>query len=811
MRHFLHSFRAIWISATIIALIELSCWIFARPQQLAASNFLELAYLKKENTSKVYIQARTQLTLGLHPAIVQVGDSSGMHGVMPVVLDKYLDGLRYVNDGFAGDVGYFGHFDVAKTVLNHSNSVKAVVFYVTPLAKPAFYGDAARTLERSIYSSFIGPWNGFVTPTMGHRIGVTNLVYYGELNDQIPHGITGFFGNIDLRESFLTQRGFFPREMAFPERDPLPTGECSFAPWFTPLPDGQKAFDYFYAGLEKMAELARARNIRLMVVFNPVPCHEGKNVGTLTIKRELARFRKDYPDVVIPFPFITTWPPERFIDSWHFISWAAKINSERLGPEVARMMKDPKFTGVQPQSVGELDAELAKARHEVERPASCEEPARTDTEAVKNGVFTNCIGLRFVTLPAGRFIMGSCGSETDCPTGAIPDIAARREEMSAHPVVVKEPFQMTETPITIAQFQKFLDSPQATNDDEKTDYLSIDKPFLAVNLSGGDQRPVTMVTWENAVAFARWLNKIKPASDKGTYRLPSEAEWEYAARSGSQAAFWWGADPGVDMANCLGCTVRFGGKIAPVAWFMPNLFGLYDMNGNVWGWTEDCYRGWYGSGEADSRAYEQPECTSRSLRGGGADMPGPYWSRAASRFSDTPTSRSDTIGFRVVRDVDPSDPSAVPVQPAHIVSDGQPLASSDNSGSPAKAFDNDKATFWLSAEHGAQIKDHAWIGYKFAKPMKVGWIRIDQTNNPPFREDLVRVESSNDGETWTPALPEPVHLVGTTDWIYLPSSSPASMWRVVAADDSTPPRDTWAVIELGFYVRDGDIHAGNSR
>jgi len=148
LRHFLHSFRAIWISATIIALIELSCWIFARPQQLAASNFLELAYLKKENTSKVYIQARTQLTLGLHPAIVQVGDSSGMHGVMPVVLDKYLDGLRYVNDGFAGDVGYFGHFDVAKTVLNHSNSVKAVVFYVTPLAKPAISTKMAPTHGR---------------------------------------------------------------------------------------------------------------------------------------------------------------------------------------------------------------------------------------------------------------------------------------------------------------------------------------------------------------------------------------------------------------------------------------------------------------------------------------------------------------------------------------------------------------------------------------------------------------------------------------------------------------------------------------
>ena len=810
MRALFYSFRAVLIAAAIIGAVELSCWIFAGREPLAASNFLELAYLKVENSSKIALMSRTRWTISLHPDILQVGDSSGLHGSMPRVIDTYLGGLNYVSDSFGADVGYLGHYNVAETVVDRVSSVKAIVLYVTPLAKPAFYGNAGRDLERSIYSAFISPWQYLAPPMLSYRIGATNLLYYGELNNETPHGVTGFLGDTNWRESFFDSKGFIPREAAYHVRDPLPLGACPFANWFDRSAEGLLPFDLFYAGLEKFALLAREKKLHLMVVFNPVPCHEDNDVKTLMIERELARFRHNFPEVVMPFSLITTWPEDRYMDSWHFFSFGAKIMSDQIGPDIERMMVDPLYRGVPPQSGEQIDAELDQARHRVERPTSCEETTSTAPQEENDGGYTNCIGLHFVTLPAGHFIMGSCDSTSSCPPRALPDIHARPEEMVAHPVSIARPFQISESPVTIEQFQVFLKSPQALADDVATDVLAIDPLFLNAN-EVDSHRPVTMVSWNNAQAFVQWLNEVKAPSDKGIYRLPTEAEWEYAARSDSQTAYWWGAEPETDMADCLGCTERFGGKPAPVASFMPNLFGLYDMNGNVWEMVEDCYRGWYGAAETDARPYERPDCNARSLRGGGADMPDPYWSRATSRLSNNPSSRTPTVGFRVVRDVDPSDPSAVPVQPAHIVSDGQPLASSDNSGSPTKAFDNDKATFWLSAEHGAQIKDHAWIGYKFAKPMKVGWIRIDQTNNPPFREDLVRVESSNDGETWTPALPEPVHLVGTTDWIYLPSSSPASIWRVVAADDSTPPRDTWAVIELGLYVRDGDIHAGNSR
>jgi formylglycine-generating enzyme required for sulfatase activity len=412
-----------------------------------------------------------------------------------------------------------------------------------------------------------------------------------------------------------------------------------------------------------------------------------------------------------------------------------------------------------------------------------------------------------VGLPAGHFIMGSCPEGGECPRGAIPDIHAREEETAAHPVSIDRAFQISETPITVAQFQTFLDSPQALADEAATDVLAINQQFLDAN-QGDRNRPVTFISWANAKAFVDWLNKIKAPSDKGIYRLPTEAEWEYAARSGSQTGFWWGGEPSLDMANCVGCTERYHGKISPVASFPPNLFGLYDMNGNVWEWMEDCYRGWYVSTATDGRAYEKPECQDRSIRGGGADYPTPYWSRATSRFFNKASSRSPTLGFRIVRNPPPEEISTQWPGPAAPITGGKPIASGDNSGSPERAFDGQTDTMWISAERGNQVKAHAWIGYQLANPKAVRWIRIQQPTNPPYRQDMVRVESSSDGISWSPAAESAFQLVGETAWIYLPKAEPARFWRLVAAaDNATAPEYAWVVVELGLYPARGDMES----
>jgi formylglycine-generating enzyme required for sulfatase activity len=172
---------------------------------------------------------------------------------------------------------------------------------------------------------------------------------------------------------------------------------------------------------------------------------------------------------------------------------------------------------------------------------------------------------------------------------------------------------------------------------------------------GMGDRPVIFVSWIDAQAYALWLRKKtgKP------YRLPSEVEWEYAARAGSTAAYSFGGSK-VDLCRCgngadLSTPPDMDWKndtcndhyfhTAPVGSFQPNAFGLYDMHGNVWEWVDDCYTPSY-------PADEQQESNSckRSLRGG-SWYNGPTHLRSADRNGELPTLKTDQIGFRVALDL----------------------------------------------------------------------------------------------------------------------------------------------------------------
>jgi formylglycine-generating enzyme required for sulfatase activity len=134
------------------------------------------------------------------------------------------------------------------------------------------------------------------------------------------------------------------------------------------------------------------------------------------------------------------------------------------------------------------------------------------------------------------------------------------------------------------------------------------------------------------------------------YRLLTEAEWEYSARAGTTAAYFWGADIGVNNADCNGCGSRWDNRrSAPVGSFKPNAFGLYDMSGNVWEWVEDCYHVDYSGGAPrDGSAWTSGDC-SRRVRRGGAWGYIPRILRSAARGGDSPVNRSAFVGFRLAR------------------------------------------------------------------------------------------------------------------------------------------------------------------
>ena len=166
---------------------------------------------------------------------------------------------------------------------------------------------------------------------------------------------------------------------------------------------------------------------------------------------------------------------------------------------------------------------------------------------------------------------------------------------------------------------------------------------------GRDDRPVINVSWDEAVAYAKWL---RDETDKD-YRLPKEAEWEYAARGGTGTAYWWGNDireDGEVWANCNGCGSEWDmKKTAPVDSFKENPFGLKNTAGNVWEWIQDCWHENYDGAPTDGSAWEEKAGGRRVVRGGsGTDVPG--FLRSASRYRYGADYRNATLGFRLAQD-----------------------------------------------------------------------------------------------------------------------------------------------------------------
>ena len=233
---------------------------------------------------------------------------------------------------------------------------------------------------------------------------------------------------------------------------------------------------------------------------------------------------------------------------------------------------------------------------------------------------------QMVVIPAGRFRMG-CVSGQSCLA----------YEKPVHDVRIASPFALGVNEVTFAEWDA------CESDGGCGSYRPEDHGW------GRGNRPVMNVSWENAQAYVSWLSRKTGEA----YRLPSESEWEYAARAGSSSKYSWGNNIGRDRANCVGCGSRWDdGQTAPVGSFSPNSFGLYDMHGNVWEWVADCWNGGYAGAPSEGGAWLRGDCAMRVSRGGSWDFP-PRFLRAAYRYRITTGFRSYITGFRVARTLTP--------------------------------------------------------------------------------------------------------------------------------------------------------------
>ena len=253
----------------------------------------------------------------------------------------------------------------------------------------------------------------------------------------------------------------------------------------------------------------------------------------------------------------------------------------------------------------------------LQRPANTPPmPKSASTAPARPGAPVNRIDqLRYVAIPAGTFQMGCVPGDTQC----------RPDESPRHQVTITQSFWMTRTEVPVSAYRRFIAAtakkmPQPTTANPK--WLNEDYPMSSL-------------TWNDAGNYCSWAGG----------RLPTEAEWEYAARGGTEGNIYeWGDSPEGGRANAFSrAGVDFWELLAPVASFAPNRWGLYDMSGNVWEWTSDWYGPYSSSPLVDPTG--EPAGKERVRRGGGFNTDFRQLRLSARGHS---RSGSEDTGFRCV-------------------------------------------------------------------------------------------------------------------------------------------------------------------
>jgi formylglycine-generating enzyme required for sulfatase activity len=284
--------------------------------------------------------------------------------------------------------------------------------------------------------------------------------------------------------------------------------------------------------------------------------------------------------------------------------------------------------------------------------------------SVPGQIFSDCRDCpQMIVIRSGSFTMGS----------SVPQSGDARD-LPEHQVTIARAFAIGVYDVTRAQYTVFakktrrpaakgcdvLDPEMRWITDPSSDWR--DPAFPQT-----DRDPVVCVSWIDAQAYVQWLNtQVGPRQSTdgveiGPYRLPSEAEWEYAARASSSTPYPWGSVASHNQANygledCPPCGAAKEGKdrwyfTSPVGSFAPNAFGLYDMSGNVWQWTQDCMHYGYAGAPADGSVWRDGECKLHVLRGGSWLDPSVLIT-VTLRNPWAPDSRNNANGFRVARSLE---------------------------------------------------------------------------------------------------------------------------------------------------------------
>ena len=221
-----------------------------------------------------------------------------------------------------------------------------------------------------------------------------------------------------------------------------------------------------------------------------------------------------------------------------------------------------------------------------------------------------------VVVPTGEFTMGSSDHPHEKPT---------------HKVKITSAFAIGQYEVTYEEWDRCVDAGACRY---RPDH------------QGSPKDPIGNLSWDDANTYLKWMSE----KTGQIYRLPSEAEWEYAARAGTGKRFWWGDEPGSGKANCTDCGSASNGQPSAVGSYKPNSFGLYDTAGNMAEWVQDCWNESYQGAPVDGSAWMKGNCSLRGLRGGSFGNKSSFI-RSSSRFRYDSDVRYEANGFRVLREL----------------------------------------------------------------------------------------------------------------------------------------------------------------
>ena len=281
-------------------------------------------------------------------------------------------------------------------------------------------------------------------------------------------------------------------------------------------------------------------------------------------------------------------------------------------------------TATLPEQNNEPGADRSSTQGPIPGSSKSSIQAPSSTKVLRDRLKSGGEGPAMVVIEAGSFQMG--------------DVQGRdKAALPVRTVRIQKPFAVGRYEVTFEEYDKFA---QATKRELPSD-----------GGGGRGRQPVINFSWQDAEEYAKWLS----TQAGKRYRLPTEAEWEYAARGGTETVYWWGNEMKSGIANCADCGSQWDNKVtAPVGSFPPNPFGLFDTAGNVWEWVEDCDHDNYNAAPTDGSAWMKEgggNCYLRVFRGGAWNYAA-RGVRSSFRGRGDPGNRSASIGFRLVREIE---------------------------------------------------------------------------------------------------------------------------------------------------------------